>query len=161
MEFSAVKMIIPEGANIILGQSHFIKTVEDLYEIMATQAGPGARFGIAFSEASGPCLIRSDGNAEGCIAAAVENVKNVASGHFFCIVMKDCFPISVLNAVKGCQEVVGVFCATANPVEVVVAQTDAGRGVMGVIDGESPKGTETEKDATERRDFLMKIGYKR
>jgi len=161
MEFSAVKIIIPEGANVILGQSHFIKTVEDLYEIMATQAGPGARFGVAFSEASGPCLVRSDGNAEGCTAAAVENVKNVASGHFFCIVMKDCFPIAVLNAVKNCQEVVNVFCATANPVEVVVAETEAGRGVMGVIDGSPPNGTETDKDVEERKEFLKTIGYKR
>jgi len=161
MEFSAVKIIIPEGANVILGQSHFIKTVEDLYEIMATNAGAGGRFGIAFSEASGPCLIRKDGNAEGCIAAAVENVKNVACGHFFCIVMKDCFPISVLNAVKNCQEVVGIFCATANPVEVVVAETEAGRGVMGVIDGEPPKGTEGDKETEERKDFLKTIGYKR
>jgi len=160
MEFSSVKMLVPEGCNIILGQSHFIKTAEDLYEVMVTGA-PNAKFGIAFSEASGPCLVRAEGNDDGLKAAAIENVKNVACGHFFCIAMKDCFPINVLNAVKACQEVVGIFCATANPVEVLVAQTEAGRGVMGVVDGLPPKGVEGPKDVTARREFLRTIGYKK
>lgn len=159
MEFSAVKILTPEGSNIILGQSHFIKTAEDLYEIMVTSV-PGGKFGVAFSEASGPCLIRAEGNDDGLKAAAAENVKNVASGHFFCIIMRDCFPINVLNAVKACPEVATVFCATANPVEVVVAQTELGRGVMGVVDGLSPKGVEGPKDVTARREFLRTIGYK-
>ncbi len=160
MDFSSVKMLVPEGCNIILGQSHFIKTTEDLYEVMVTGA-PGAKFGLAFSEASGPCLVRAEGNDDGLKAAATENVKNVACGHFFCIVMKDCFPINVLNAVKSCQEVTSVFCASANPVEVVVAQTDMGRGVMGVVDGLPPKGVEGPKDVVARKEFLRTIGYKR
>lgn len=159
MEFSAVKILIPEGSNVILGQSHFIKTAEDLYEVMVTGV-PGGKFGVAFSEASGPCLIRVEGNDDGLKAAAAENVKNVACGHFFCITMRDCFPVNVLNAVKACPEVAGVFCATANPVEVVVAEAELGRGVMGVVDGLPPKGVEGPKDVTARREFLRTIGYK-
>ncbi len=159
MEFSAVKIKIPDGCNVILGQTHFIKSVEDLYEIMATGV-PGAKFGVAFSEASGPCFIRAEGTDEALKAAAIQNVKDVASGHFFCIVMKDSFPINVLNAVKSCPEVASVFCATANPVEVIVAETAQGRGVMGVVDGFSPKGVEGPADVKERKEFLRKIGYK-
>ena len=159
MEFTAVKVNIPENCNVILGQTHFIKSVEDLYEVMATGV-PGAKFGVAFSEASGPCLIRAEGTDDSLKAAAIDNVKNVACGHFFCIVMKDCFPINVLNAVKACPEVANVFCATANPVGVIVAQTEMGRGVMGVVDGFPPKGVEGPGDVAARKDFLRKIGYK-
>jgi len=159
MELHAVRLDIPEGCNIILGQSHFIKTVEDLYEIMVTNV-PSAKFGLAFSEASGPCLIRAEGTEEALKDAAISNIKNVACGHCFCIVMRDCFPINVLNAVKACPEVAGVFCATANLVEVIVAETELGRGIMGVVDGFPPKGVETLDDAAERRGFLRKIGYK-
>ena len=159
MKFDTVKLDIPEGCNILLGQSHFIKTVEDLYEVMVTNV-PLAKFGIAFSEASGPCLIRAEGTDDGLKDAAVSNIQNVACGHSFCIVMRDCFPINVLNAVKACQEVANVFCATANPVEVVVAETETGRGIMGVVDGFPPKGVEGPDDVVARKSFLRMIGYK-
>ena len=159
MDFIAVKVSIPEGCNIILGHTHFIKSVEDLYEVMVTNV-PGAKFGVSFSEASGPCLIRAEGTDDALKAAAVAIVKDVACGHFFCIMMSGCFPINVLNAVKACPEVANVFCATANPVEVIVAQTGQGRGVMGIVDGFPPKGVEGEGDVKERKEFLRKIGYK-
>lgn len=160
METRLVSLEFPEGANIILGQSHFIKTVEDLYEILISSA-PGMKFGIAFCEASGPCLIRVDGNDDDLKAAAVKMAGDVGAGHSFTVVMTDGFPINVLNAVKACPEVCRVYCATANPVEVVVAETPQGRGILGVIDGESPKGVEGESDVAARRDFLRTIGYKR
>jgi adenosine/AMP kinase len=160
VEIKVVALEFPEGANIILGQSHFIKTIEDLYEILISSA-PGIRFGLAFCEASGPCLIRSDGNDDILKAAAVKMAGDVGAGHSFVIVMTDGFPINVLNAVKACPEVCGIYCATANPVEVVVAETTLGRGVLGVIDGESPKGLESAEDVEARRGFLRKIGYKR
>ncbi len=160
METKSVPIRFPEGANIILGQSHFIKTVEDLYEILIS-AVPGMRFGVAFCEASGPCLIRSDGNDEELKAAAVKIASEVGAGHSFIIVMTDGFPINVLNAVKACPEVCRVYCATANPVEAIVVETGQGRGILGVVDGESPKGVENEDDIRARRDFLRTIGYKR
>ena len=159
MEFHSVKINIPEDCNVIIGQSHFIKTAEDLYEVMVNSV-PGAKFGVAFSEASGPCLIRVEGTDEDMKAAAVENLKNVACGHSFCIMLRDCFPVNVLNAVKDCREVANIFCATANPVEVIVAQTELGRGIMGVIDGFPPKGVEGPEDVKKRKDFLRMIGYK-
>jgi adenosine/AMP kinase len=159
MNFAVVQLTTPEGCNVILGHTHFIKSVEDLYEIMVTGV-PGAKFGVAFSEASGPCLIRAEGTDEALKAAAIQNVKDVASGHFFCIVMSGSFPINVLNAVKSCPEVANVFCATANPVEVIVAETAQGRGVMGVVDGFPPKGVEGPGDVSDRKGFLRKIGYK-
>jgi len=160
MEMHSVPIVFPEGANVILGQSHFIKTVEDLYEAMVTSA-PGASFGIAFCEASGPRLIRRDGNDDSLVDVAVRIAESVAAGHSFVIVMKDAFPISALNAVKSCQEVCRVFCATANPVEVLVAETSQGRGVLGVVDGASPVGVEGDSDVKDRKDLLRKIGYKR
>ncbi len=159
MEFQAVPIRTPEGVNIILGQSHFIKTVEDLYEILVSSV-PGAKFGIAFSESSGPCLIRSAGNDEALRQSAIQNAQAVAAGHFFVVVIRDAFPINVLNAVKQCQEVCNLYCASANPVEVIVAVTQQGRGVMGVVDGLPPKGVETPADEAGRKDFLRKIGYK-
>lgn len=160
MELLVVKLEIPEGCNLILGQSHFIKTVEDLYETLSCGV-PQARFGIAFCEASGDCLIRCDGNDEALKQAAVANAQKVAAGHTFVVVLKDAYPINVLNAVKLCQEVCTVFCATANPVEVVLAQTEQGRGIMGVVDGFSPKGVEQPGDVEWRKGLLRKIGYKR
>lgn len=159
MEFKTVKMVIPEGSNIIIGQTHFIKTAEDLYEVMVNSA-PGIKFGIAFCEASGPCLVRAEGNDEKLKSAAIENAKAIAAGHIFVILLKEAFPVNVLNAVKLCPEVCSIFCATANPVEVIVAETDQGRGIMGVIDGFPPKGVESEEDVRTRRKFLRDIGYK-
>jgi adenosine/AMP kinase len=160
MELKNVRLSIPENANIIVGQSHFIKTVEDLYEVIATGC-PHAKFGVAFCEASGPCLIRVDGNDEELKRMAAENAISMGAGHTFVILLQDAFPINVLNAIKACAEVCSIYCATANPLEVIVAETDQGRGVLGVVDGFSPKGVETEADSKARREFLRKIGYKR
>jgi len=159
MEIKIIRMEFPEEINIIFGQTHFIKSVEDLYEIMVTGV-PGGKFGLAFNEASGPCLIRAEGNDEALKSLAIKNIKMIGAGHTFIIILKDAFPINVLNAVKNCPEVCSIFCATANPVEVVVAETDLGRGVLGVIDGYSPKGVETDKNIKERKEFLRMIGYK-
>jgi len=160
MELKVVKMVIPEGANLILGQSHFIKTVEDLYEIMVGTV-PGTKFGLAFSESSGDCLIRVEGNDPDLMAAATQNAQNLAAGHTFNILLKNAFPINVLNAVKMCPEVCRLFCATANPVEVIVAQTQQGRGILGVVDGLPPKGVEDEKGRAWRHEILRKLGYKK
>ncbi len=160
MEIKNIRLSIPEDCNVVVGQSHFIKTIEDLYEAMATGCAH-ARFGIAFCEASGPCLIRVDGNDEGLKKAAAENAMLVGAGHTFILFLKNAFPINVLNAIKACPEVCRIFCATANPVEVIVAETEQGRGILGVVDGFAPKGVETESDAGARREFLRKIGYKR
>lgn len=159
MEITLVGLEIPEGANIILGQTHFIKTIEDLYEAVATSV-PQAKFGVAFAEASGPCLIRHEGNDAGLVSSAVENLKAIGAGHVFLIVLLEAFPINVLNAVKNCPEVCRIFSATANPVEVVVVSSEQGRGVLGVIDGFSPKGVESPEDKSHRKEFLRKIGYK-
>lgn len=160
MKIETIQIHIPKDANVVLGQAHFIKSVEDLYEILATSM-PQCRFGLAFCEASGPCLIRVDGNDEETEEAAKAIALQVASGHFFSIVLRDAFPINVLNAVKACPEVCNIFCATANPVEVIIAETDRGRGVLGVIDGSPPKGVEGEQERRSRQEFLRKIGYKR
>lgn len=159
METSIVRVDIPEGCNIILGQTHFIKTAEDLYEILATTV-PQAKFGIAFTEASGPCLIRTEGNDELLINSCVKTLTAIGAGHVFCVYLKDAFPVNVLTPVKNCPEVCRIFCATANPLEVVVASTPQGRGILGVIDGSSPKGVETAADKAQRKEFLRKIGYK-
>ena len=160
MELLLEKMEIPEGVNLILGQSHFIKTVEDLYEIMIA-AVPGIKFGLAFSESSGDCLIRVEGNDPELMIAAAENARRLAAGHTFNILLKDAFPINVLNAVKLCPEVCRIFCATANPVEAILAQTDQGRGILGVVDGFSPKGVEEDPGRIWRRDILRQFGYKK
>ena len=160
MELKTVPLHIPEGCNIILGQSHFIKTVEDLYEIMVTSCAH-AKFGIAFCEASGPCLIRVDGNDDSLKTTAAENALSLGAGHTFVILMKDAYPINVLNSVKACPEVCQIYCATANPVEVIAVQTNQGRGILGVVDGFSPKGIEGEAETKARGNLLRKIGYKR
>lgn len=159
MEIKSVKLIIPEGTNIIVGQSHFIKTVEDLYEIMVCSL-PKCRFGLAFNEASGACLIRVEGNDEELKNIAVQNAQLVGAGHTFYLLLREAYPINVLNAIKNCMEVCSIYCATANPVEVIVAASEQGRGILGVIDGFSPKGVEAADGQHWRRDFLRKIGYK-
>lgn len=153
-------LTIPQEYNVILGQSHFIKTVEDLYEAIVN-CMPGIEFGIAFNEASGPCLVRKDGTDSEIIDLAVQNIKKIGAGHAFLIILKNAFPINVLPAVKDCREVVNIFCATANPVQVVIAETEQGRGILGVIDGSSPKGIELDTDISQRKKFLLDIGYKR
>jgi len=160
MELKLVPLELPEGGNLILGQSHFIKTVEDIYEAIVNTV-PQMKFGVAFNEASGPCLIRSDGNDPDLQALAIRNAASVAAGHTFVVVMRDGYPINVLGRIKDVPEVCSIFCATANPVQVVVAESEQGRGVLGVIDGSSPRGTETEEDAAKRQSFLRMIGYKR
>jgi adenosine/AMP kinase len=159
MELKIIKMELPEGCNIILGQTHFIKTAEDLYEIIVTTVSQ-ARFGIAFTESSGPCLIRTEGNDGDLINTCVKNLQELDAGHVFCILLKNAFPINVLNQIKNCPEVCRIFCATANPLEVVVAETSLGKGILGVIDGFSPKGIEGAEDKADRKEFLRKIGYK-
>jgi uncharacterized protein len=159
MVFKSVRVSIPEGANIILGQTHFIKTAEDLYEILAGSS-PYIKFGVAFSEASGPCLIRWEGNDADLSKSAVEIVENIGAGHVFAVLLRDGFPINVLNSVKMCPEVCHIYCATANPLEVVVAESDQGRGIVGVIDGSSPKGVEQESDKAARKALLRNFGYK-
>lgn len=159
MELKSVKMQMPKDSNLIIGQTHFIKSTEDLYEAIVGTV-PGARFGLAFCEASGPCLIRTEGNDDGLKKTATDNAMNIGAGHVFVIVLQNAYPINVLNSIKNVHEVCTIFCATANPVEVVVAENDLGRGVMGVIDGEKPKGVETVDDAKDRKSFLRKIGYK-
>ncbi len=160
MELKSIKIIAPHDTNLILGQTHFIKSAEDLYETLITGA-PGIKFGLAFSEASGKCLIRSDGNDDELVKAAEGNALELGCGHSFIIFMRNAYPINVLNAIKNVQEVCNIFCATANPVEVIVAETGQGRGIMGVVDGESPKGIESAGDREERKTFLRSIGYKR
>ena len=160
LELKAVRLEFPADANIIVGQSHFIKTVEDLYEAVATTV-PQAKFGLAFNEASGACLTRSDGNDQALQDVAVRNAQALGCGHTFVLVLQNAYPINVLNAIRNVPEVCSIFCATANPAEIIVAQSEQGRGVLGVIDGSSPKGVESPSDVTWRRDLLRKIGYKR
>jgi adenosine/AMP kinase len=159
MDIRAHTLPHDESINIILGMSHFIKTVDDLCEIMNTTA-PYARYGVAFNEASGPALVRSGGNDDALVEQAAGTIKEIGAGHSFIIMMRDCFPINVLGKIKNCDEVVSLFCATANPVTVLTVSNGVGSGIIGVIDGVSPRGVETEEDVETRRDFLRKIGYK-
>lgn len=159
MEIKTVSIKKPDDVNLILGQSHFIKTVEDLHET-AVSAVPGIKFGLAFCEASGACLIRCSGNDDEMIDLAKNNAEAIGAGHSFIIFMRDAFPINLVNAVKVVPEVCRIFCATANDVEVIIAETGRGRGIMGVVDGEKPKGIEDEEGRSWRHDLLRKIGYK-
>lgn len=159
MELKSVTIDIPEGANLIIGQSHFIKTVEDLYEIMVGTSSQ-VKFGIAFCEASGDCLIRSVGNDETLRELAIANAKELGAGHSFIILLQNAYPINFLNAIKQCSEVCHIYCATANPVEVIIAESEQGRGILGVIDGYSPQGVEKEEDIKARQNLLRQIGYK-
>lgn len=149
----------PEGLNVLLGQSHFIKTVEDIHEALAG-AVPGLRFGIAFCEASGPRLVRRSGNDPELVELATRNALAIGAGHSFIVLLRDGFPLNVLNQLKLVPEVCRIYCATANPVQVIVSETTAGRGILGVIDGGSPLGVETETDVNERRQLLRQLGYK-
>jgi uncharacterized protein len=163
MNMDAAISVVPlswqDGANIVVGQSHFIKTVEDVAEIVSS-AVPGATYGLAFCEASGPCLVRTEGNDPALVADAVRCAQAVAAGHTFFLVLKNAFPINILTQLKACPEVCRIFCATANPVQVLVAATAQGKGIMGVIDGNSPKGVEGNEDKADRRAMLRKFGYK-
>jgi adenosine/AMP kinase len=159
MDMLVVKIEKPEDSNVVLGQSHFIKTVEDLHEALVN-AVPGIKFGVAFCEASGPCLVRVSGNDSELTKLAQDNAYALSAGHTFIILLRDAFPVNVLGAIKQVPEVCSIFCATANPVEVVLVETELGRGVVGVVDGLKSVGIESEDDVTERKEFLRKIGYK-
>lgn len=160
MELKAIRLEVPEGGNLIAGQTHFIKTVEDLYEAVVNTV-PQAKFGVAFNEASGACLTRVEGNDDGLKALAQRNASAIGAGHIFVIALGGgAYPINLMNRIKDVPEVCSIFCATANPVEVIVAETEQGRGVLGVVDGFPPKGVEQEQDARWRHDFLRTIGYK-
>lgn len=160
MDIESVKIDFPEDCNVILGQSHFIKTVEDIYEAMVNTV-PGVKFGVAFCEASGKCLVRYDGNDEKLKELASKNAMNISCGHSFIIIMRNAFPINVLGRIKDIPEVCAIFCATANPLEVLVVSSKTGRGIIGVIDGNSPAGIESEEDKEWRHGFLRTIGYKK
>ncbi|MCD6477506.1 MAG: adenosine-specific kinase [Candidatus Aenigmarchaeota archaeon] len=159
METKIVKIDVPEGCNIILGQAHFIKTVEDLYESIA-ETVPTAKFGVGFCESSGPSLVRRTGNDEELVEIASKTALEIGAGHSFIIYLKNAYPINVLNKIKSVSEVCNIYCATANPVEVVIAETEQGRGILGVIDGSKSKGIESDEDIKQRRALLRKIGYK-
>lgn len=159
MEIRVVEVDNPRGLNLVLGQAHFIKSVEDLHEALVT-AVPGIKFGIAFCEASGPALVRYSGTDQKLIDLAIGNAEEIGAGHAFIIFLDGTFPINVLNRIKQVPEVCSIYCATANAVQVVIAETERGRGILGVVDGISPKGVETETDIAERKSFLRKIGYK-
>jgi hypothetical protein len=152
-------MEIPSDANLILGHSHFIKTAEDLYEIVVNSV-PGAKFAVAFNEASGPCLVRVEANDDELRRAAIANAQSLGAGHAFVLLIRQAYPINLLSRVRDSFEVCSIFCATANPVEVILAKTEQGNGILGVVDGASPKGVETAEDLARRREFLRKIGYK-
>jgi adenosine/AMP kinase len=160
MDLKTVRVVIPENGNIIVGHSHFIKTVEDLYEAIVNTV-PQMKFGIAFNEASGDCLIRVDGNDPELEGIAAENAQAIAAGHTFVIALRNGYPINILGRIREIPEVCNIFCATANPVEVIVAESAQGRGILGVIDGSSPKGIESANDREWRHGLLRKIGYKR
>ena len=160
MDLTIIPVDKPADMNFVLGQAHFIKTVEDLAEIVVTTV-PGAKFGLAFCEASGPCLIRTEGNDDELVAAAVDNAQRVGAGHAFFLLLRGAYPINVLPAIKACQEICHVFCATANPVQLLVAASEQGRGVLGVVDGSSPVGVEDGQAREARHEFLRRIGYKR
>ena len=160
MEITTVRLEIPENGNVIFGQSHFIKTVEDVYEAIVNTV-PQMKFGVAFCEASGACLVRADGNDDSLKQLAIQNALAVGAGHTFIVCMRDGYPVNLLSRLKDVPEVVGLYCATANPVEVIIADSGTGRGVLGVIDGEKPKGVEGPADIEWRHSLLRKIGYKR
>lgn len=159
IKLEAHQLAWPEDCNIIVGQSHFIKTVEDVSEILVTSV-PGIQYGLAFCEASGPCLIRTGGNSDELVEAAVTCAEQTAAGHSFFLVIRNAYPINVLNQIKNCQEVARIFAATANPLQVLTAETDQGRGIIGVVDGYSPRGVEGEQDRKDRINLLRTIGYK-
>jgi len=159
MKLETIAITRPDDTNVIIGQTHFIKTVEDIHELMVTSV-PGVKFGLAFNEASGPCLVRHSGTDAELEALAVQNSQAIGAGHAFILIMRGAYPINVLTQLKALSEVCSIFCATANPVSVIVAESETGRGILGVIDGEKPKGVEGDKEIADRKAFLRKIGYK-
>ena len=159
MELKSIAVVRPDDTNVIIGQTHFIKTIEDVHELMVTSV-PGVKFGLAFNEASNPCLVRHSGTDADLEQLAIKNSQAIGAGHTFTLIMRGAYPINVLTQLKTLPEICSIFCATANPVSVVVAETETGRGVMGVIDGDKPKGIEGDKDIADRKAFLRKIGYK-
>jgi adenosine/AMP kinase len=159
MDIKLIPIEKPGEVNVIIGQSHFIKTVEDLHEALAG-AVPGIKFGLAFNEASGPCLVRWSGTSDAMVELAKKNAQALGAGHSFVIFLENCYPVNVLNAVKNVPEVCRIFCATANPVQAVVAESGMGRGILGVIDGNAVRSVESEKDIADRKDLLRKFGYK-
>jgi len=159
LEIKIIKLDKPDDLNVIIGQTHFIKTVEDLYEVLITSS-PFIKFGIGFVEASGDCLVRWAGNDERLVKLARENAYKIGAGHSFIIFLEDAYPINVLNAIKNVQEVCSIYTASANPIQVIIAETEQGRGILGVIDGFKPKGIETEEDIRKRKELLRKFGYK-
>lgn len=159
LDLKVVKIKKPDEVNLILGQSHFIKTVEDLYEALVNNV-PGIKFGLAFVESSGACKVRSEGNDPELKKLAQDNALEIGAGHSFLVLLENAYPINVLNAIKAIPEVCTIYCASANPVEVIIAETEMGRGILGVIDGLKPKGVETSEDVAWRKEFLRKIGYK-
>jgi len=159
VEFKTVKIKKPDDVNLILGQSHFIKTVEDLYEVLVNSM-PGIKFGLSFVESSGACKVRSEGNDPELKKLAQDNALEIGAGHSFIVLIKNAYPINVLNAIKALPEVCTIYCASANPVEVIIAETQVGRGILGVIDGAKPKGLESGEDIVWRKEFLRKLGYK-
>ncbi|MEM0371074.1 MAG: adenosine-specific kinase [Ignisphaera sp.] len=160
IKLEVIDIPIPSGCNVIIGQSHFIKTVEDIYETLVTSV-PNIRFGLAFNEASGKRLVRYEGNDEELVKLAIDVAKKIGAGHVFILYIKNAWPINVLNALKNIQEVVRIYVATANPLQVIIAETNQGRGIIGVVDGYPPLGIENEEDKKERHQFLRKIGYKK
>jgi len=159
MELKLINIKKPEEVNLILGQSHFIKTVEDIYEVLVNNV-PGIKFGVSFVESSGACKVRVEGNDDELKKLAASSALDIGAGHSFIVFLKNAYPINVLNAIKNIPEVCNIYCATANPLAVIVAETDTGRGILGVIDGSKPKGIESEADISWRKEFLRKIGYK-
>ena len=159
IEFEAIRVKKPQDANIIIGQSHFIKTIEDIYEALV-ESVPSIKFGTAFCEASGKCLVRGEGTDEELTAIACDNAMNIGCGHMFIVVLKGAYPINVLNRIKSISEVCCIYCATANPLEVIIARTGQGKSFMGVVDGSSPEGIENQNDKVERKELLRKFGYK-
>ncbi|MFH1354677.1 MAG: adenosine-specific kinase [Candidatus Omnitrophota bacterium] len=159
MELKLINIKKPDEVNLILGQSHFIKTIEDLYEVLVNNV-PGIKFGVSFVESSGACKVRVEGNDDELKKLAASNALDIGAGHSFIVFLRDAYPINVLNAIKNIPEVCNIYCATANPLAVIVAETDTGRGILGVIDGSKPKGVESQADISWRREFLRKIGYK-
>jgi uncharacterized protein len=160
MQLHTIRIEVPEGTNVIIGQSHFIKTVEDLYEAIVNCSG-SIQFGVAFNEASGPCLVRKDGNSEELMERAAAAALEIGAGHAFVVYIRNGFPINILPSIREAREVVSVFCATANPIDLVVGETELGRGILGVVDGFRPKGVENGEDVKARKDLLRRFGYKR
>ena len=159
MKTKVVKIEMPKDANVIIGQGHFVKTVEDIYEALVNSV-PNIKFGVGFCEASGPCLVRCEGNDDGLKKIAAKNALDIGAGHSFIVIMQNAYPINVLKAIKDVPEVCSIYCATANNVEIIVSETEQGKGILGVVDGSAPKGIEDKEEVNKRKELLRKTGYK-